>query len=321
MLPDFGLAEKMKAVVEKIEFRAFIKGNVENSREVFQEDKQGTSFLELVFLFAVVPGVLVIIEGVVRSDFWVFAEINRAYFRFPLTADSFLSLPVLWKAFISSYGHNSLHPHLTGTVMMYYVSMAGIYPLSIVSGKKREFYILTGYCLFAVPFIVSYFSWLNPMGRTSIGFSSVDAAFLGILPVLLLASVRERTGIEFVALWSTGPMFLILAGLAFIAGSSGAIVALSTGMAAALILVTVLSVGLDDLLEGLHVMTWPSYVFNWWGVVAAVAGPYFLFFQISPSTNVVGHLGGYLAGYLFVVFLLWETPDFSSGFFHRVVDD
>lgn len=293
------------------EFRATIRADVEDARETIHSVRNGIRIREIILLFLVVPAVLLAVEAVIRTDFWVFAGYNRAYFRFPLTAESFWSLPILWKAFISSYGHDTFHPHLTGTLFMYPISMAALYPLSILADRKREFHAIAGFCFLVVPFVTSYQSLQNPMGRTAIGFSGVDGAFLGALPVMLLAAVNKQTDLGFVPLWSAGPVFLILAGLGVVAGVSRTVIGLSVGMALALGVLTFLYLGWDDLVQGLHLMTWPSNIFSWWGVTVAIAGPYLLFFSISPRTNIVGHLAGYFIGYVFALLVVWDMPELS----------
>lgn len=286
-----------------------VVATVEDGRETIQRVTSDAKLRKVIPVFVVVPCVLLAVEAIIRADFWVFTEYNRSYFRFPLTADSFWSLSVLWKAFISSYAHDTLHPHLTGTLFMYLVSMAALYPLSILADRKREFNIIFGFCLLVVPFVVSYQSLQNPMGRTAIGFSGVDGAFLGAIPVVLMTAVNEQMDLGFVPLWSAGPVFLILAGLGYVAGASLTVIGLSVGMAIAIGALTILSLGVGNLLEGLHLMTWPSNVFSWWGVTTAIAGPYLLFFSISPRTNIVGHLAGYFAGYVFALLVVWDTPE------------
>lgn len=288
-----------------------LHANKNHLRETVKQVKEGVMLWELVLLFAVVPIVLLAVEGVIRSNVWVLGDYNRAYFRFPLTTKTFWTPAVLWKAFISSYAHDSLQPHLTGTLFMYVVSMTALYPLAILADRKQEFHLIVAFGLLMTPFIISYQSLQNPMGRTTIGFSGVDAAFLGTIPVLLFAAVREQTDIEFIPLWSVGPFFFLLAGLAFIAGTSLTTIVLSVGVGLVVSVLTVVYLGVDDLIEGLHYMTWPSNPFNWWAVTAAIAGPYLLFFSISPQTNIVGHLAGYIFGYLFALLLRWDVPQIT----------
>jgi len=278
---------------------------------MIEEVREGVRVPGLVFLFVVVPAVILGVEAVIRSEFWFLSEFSRGYFRFPLTVDTFWNVRVLWKAFISSLAHNSLHPHLSGNLFIYLVAMALMYPLAILANRKRMFWFTTAFSLLLVPFFTSYASLQNPIGHTSIGFSSVVAAFLGALPIFLVLSVREQSEIEFISLFSTGPMFLILAGIAFIGGSSLIIILFSIVMATVIGVVTVIYMGFEDLIEFSHVMTWPSNVFHWWGLATAIAGPYLLFFQISPETNVVSHLAGYLAGYLFALLLVGDAENFD----------
>lgn len=266
---------------------------------------------EVAVLFLVVPLVLLAVEGVIQSEVGVFAGYTRASFRFPLTGETFWTPRMVWKAFISSYAHDTLVPHLRGNLFMYLVSMAALYPLALLTNRKTEFRWLVGVCFIVVPFVVSYSSFQLPMRGTTIGFSGIVGALLGVVPVVLLSAVGRATNIEFVPLWSTGPVLFILTGLYVVVGASVGMILVPLAFALAMTGITIAYLGIDAALEGLYYMTWPANPFCWWGLTVAIAGPYFLFFSISPETNLVSHLSGYLVGYIAALFVVWDTPDIT----------
>lgn len=283
---------------------------IRDARQSLASAREEAELWEVLLLFVALPLVLLAVEVVIRSNFSLLTGFNRNYFRFPLTVEPFWSPRVLWKALISSYAHDTFHPHLTGNLTIYLLTMATLYPLSLLADRKREFSFILTFSLLVVPFITSYQSLQILPGQTTIGFSGVVGAFLGALPVVLVAAAGRRSEIELVPLWTAGPAFVILGGLAALAEVTNMII-LSGLMAMILGTITVLYLGWRDLFEGLHQMMSPSNPFSWWGVTMAIIGPYALFFAIAPGTNIIGHLAGYFSGYAFAFLVVWDPPELT----------
>lgn len=225
---------------------------------------------------------------------------------FSLAADSlFADRRTLLTAFTANYIHLSGR-HLVDNLLNFWVTLFGLYPLVSIAGWERQFRRLTVGYLLGVPFCIAW-GTLATLGQVtnqlSVGFSGIVAAFLGSVPVVLVAAGSEVTDGEIDPAWSVVPFTGSLA-VVFAAPSVWyfpvqpllALGCLATGVLAggllwwlqppADVVATARSMPPDRRLAFLIGTT--VFVF---GVVGALV-------LVPRGTNVWGHLTGYIAGFL-----------------------
>lgn len=267
------------------------------------------SLVDVVGIFLIIPAVIVGVELVIQMNSGSLSQLSRVYFEFPLSAENFWSPSTLLKALISSYAHRNLHPHLSGNLIMYFMTMTGLYSLALISDRKKEFRYMFILTVGVLPFLIAYQNLQVGIKGTTMGFSGLVGALLGILPVAVVAAAKERTGVGLVPVWTAAPVVLLLGFFSFVHTSSVQILIACTVCSLLIGGLMLLSLGITDFQKGLEEILWPGNIFSFWAVTIAILGPYALFFAFSPETNLVAHLGGYLDGYFMALIFFWDTPN------------
>jgi hypothetical protein len=80
--------------------------------------------------------------------------------------------------------------HLTGNLISYAVLVAICYPLSVLASHRRLFRVVTVTYLLAFPFVLSGLNLSVPRAAVGYGFSGVNMAFAGFLPLALTLYAR-----------------------------------------------------------------------------------------------------------------------------------
>jgi hypothetical protein len=120
-------------------------------------------------LFGAVPALLVLVAAVPGSAGW----------RLPLAAESVRTDPLL--AFSANYVHDD-PAHLVGNVLIHWVAVGILYPLTALAGWRRRG-LLAVAALVVVPWIVATATLWRIGGTPSLtvaGFSGVNAALFGM---------------------------------------------------------------------------------------------------------------------------------------------
>ena len=99
--------------------------------------------------------------------------------------------PTLPTAFTAHYVHLRA-THLAGNLVGYGL-LAGVgYALAVLGGRRRLFLTALATFLFAFPLVLSALNLAVPRNAIGFGFSGINMALLGLLPLLLWAYARER---------------------------------------------------------------------------------------------------------------------------------
>ncbi|WP_424014379.1 hypothetical protein ACOZ35_15375 [Halorubrum xinjiangense] len=99
--------------------------------------------------------------------------------------------PTLLSAFTAHYVHLGAD-HLLGNLVGYGL-LAGVgYALAVLSGRRRLFFTALAAFLLAFPFALSALNLAVPRDAIGFGFSGVNMAFAGLLPILWYCYARER---------------------------------------------------------------------------------------------------------------------------------
>jgi hypothetical protein len=99
--------------------------------------------------------------------------------------------PTVRTAFTAHYVHLDVD-HLAGNVAGYVV-LAGVgYALAVLAGCRRFFMVALATFLAAFPVVLSALNLAVPRNAIGFGFSGINMAFAGLLPLLLGVYARER---------------------------------------------------------------------------------------------------------------------------------
>lgn len=149
--------------------------------------------------------------------------------------------PTLLAAFANHFVHLSV-THLLGNLIGYGLVVPTAYLLSVVSGQRRQFFIVFATFLLALPFALSALNLVFVRPRIGIGASGLIMAFVGYLPVPLTAFARSRLGVPASPTQSSGLFFLGLALVAYVAAPAtyGMPLAVAAGLAGVLFLLPVI---------------------------------------------------------------------------------
>jgi hypothetical protein len=132
-----------------------------------------TDLLALVAIPVLLVGVFLLPEGV------------RTAFVFDYTDPSL----------VSAYAAHAVHlrvDHLVANLVGYGLLAGTCYLLAALAGRRRLFWVATVSYLVAFPPVLSSLNLAVPRNAVSYGFSGLNLAFLGLLPVLLTAYAGRR---------------------------------------------------------------------------------------------------------------------------------
>lgn len=109
--------------------------------------------------------------------------------------------PGLMTLFTAHYVHSGA-PHFVKNLVVYVVTVVPAYFLCLSGGERRRFRVYFLFFVLALPFVLSpldllIFEAIGLDQGLSGGFSGIDAAFLGFLPITLFAFLRSRVNGDF----------------------------------------------------------------------------------------------------------------------------
>ncbi len=229
-----------------------------------------------------------------------------------LAAESIREPGVLVSAYTLNYVHVDAQ-HLFDNVLNYVVTLAAIYPLVGIAGWRRRLAIAGGVYLTIAPAAITWLT-LSAIGgttpRLTVGFSGLTATLLGFLLVVLFAAAETATDRRVRMSWAAIPFLVSVA--AALSIPSIAPVPLRGGLLA-------LCSGLTLFGVGAIVRTRPQRpALNDHALLAVLIGATIYavgvlgaLFLVPDGTNVWGHFGGYLFGFLFAYVAFVVPPSFS----------
>lgn len=121
--------------------------------------------------------------------------------------------PTLRSAFVSTFVHFGTD-HLLFNLAAYGFVVPTVYLLSVLSGDRDRFYVAFVSFLVIFPVALSFLNLAVPREGVSLGFSGVNMAFVGYLPVALGGYLRQHFGVRAEHAVASG---LFFAGLALVA--------------------------------------------------------------------------------------------------------
>lgn len=87
--------------------------------------------------------------------------------------------------------------HFVGNLISYVSLVVPVYLLCVLAGEKRFFRYTWLIFVLALPVVIGLIEFASPVSPvTTAGFSGVDAAFLGVLPISLMLYLRNRISDE-----------------------------------------------------------------------------------------------------------------------------
>jgi len=101
--------------------------------------------------------------------------------------------PSIQTAYTMHFVHLQVE-HLLTNVVAYLLAVPLVYLLAVLAGRRRWFYAGFVTYLAVFPFVLSGLNVILPRARIGFGFSGLNMAFLGLLPVVLTAYAGDAFG-------------------------------------------------------------------------------------------------------------------------------
>ncbi len=99
--------------------------------------------------------------------------------------------PRLINLLTSAFVHGG-RSHLIGNLTAYLLFVIPIFLMSIIAREKKKFYLVFSLFVLVFPFILSSINLYFIDAETSRGFSGVDSAFLGFMPIISFHLLRKK---------------------------------------------------------------------------------------------------------------------------------
>jgi hypothetical protein len=251
--------------------------------EVWCRTKRRTSSQERIIVFVAIPFILVSIAAFPRHirESWTL----------------YINSPTLVDAYLTNFVHGSV-VHLGNNLLAYLFLMTVLLPLAVFAEWKQELYITMLVFLTVVPLVVSYYSvWaLRGTGlETTIGFSGVVAAFLGLHPVLLFAFFKQTVSSNIRIHYSLALVAPELA-VIFYSWSGMSIWVISLALLGILGLGLVLSASRGNWGPLLSSQTNLLLALTTLFIFSVVS--YRILVGVGPNVNVSGHFIGFVSGFI-----------------------
>ena len=154
-----------------------IDGDSESTPAGFRQEFIARARAVDLLVLGAVPAVLVAI--------FALPEATRLSFAFAYTD------PTAVTAFTAHYVHLGTG-HLAGNLAGYGLLASVGYALAVLGGRRRFFLTSMATFLLAFPFVLSALNLAVPRNAVGFGFSGINMAFAGVLPLLLWAYARDR---------------------------------------------------------------------------------------------------------------------------------
>lgn len=262
-----------------------------------QELAEGVQAGEILFVFGILPGLLLAVEIAILSEYWIFAEVTRSRFWLEIRGQQLFSWETLIETYLSSIAHSGWDIHLKPNLTNYLICMTAFYPMAILSRRKDRVVKLFLFILLIAPLITTVFSFLYPMGARTIGFSGVLTAIFGFLPVLIFAGIDARLEQDFNPFWSVMVIFIVYASIFVYLGN---LIMAAIAAAISLIFLAGLTfrVGVEGLLDAASIVLGIAYLPFLWALIISYVGAVGMYYNLPPGTNVVAHIAGYKFGFL-----------------------
>lgn len=204
----------------------------------------------------------------------------------------------LWSA---AYVHRGLE-HLANNVIAYVAMVVPAYLLFVFAGERRCFRATFASFLLVLPVLIEGLNVVLIGRGTGAGFSGIDAAFLGLLPVAVLVYLGERGSARFEPVHGVAGFLVVSAMIVAIYGRWLA----AAGILAIAALIGVHDarrIGRDEWRRTARMLgETPGHLeLVLVAVLVFLASPVLLFPQVvardGEVVNVIAHYAGFLAGF------------------------
>jgi hypothetical protein len=206
--------------------------------------------------------------------------------------------PTLAQLYLSNFVHSDI-PHLSNNIVGFLLTMGILFPLATLTKRQWVLATLSVLVLTVGPFVVSLYTvdvLAGTEAETVVGFSGVNSAFVGMLPLFIALFVNDKIRTIGITIGATGLMGLELGVVLWIAGlHRWSVFLLAIAGSVALIL-------------AVHGHSGEGYVPRKYeihqlviAVILFIALPVTLIVNVDPGTNVYGHIIGLAGGFLLSV--------------------
>lgn len=227
--------------------------------------------------------------------------------------------PTLRTAFAANFVHLEVG-HLLANLLGYGIVVPVVYLLSVLSGRRERFWIAFATFLLAFPIALSYLNLAVARPGGTVGFSGINMAFVGLLPIALSGYLDIRLGIDSELDLASGLHFVGLALIAVLSLRSVQAygIAAAALLAAALCWLSLLDTDVNvlaDIRAAVHV---PGYLELAAAGLLLFVGLPVAAFRVDPVAdtgivNLYAHLLGYALGFVVVYATVQVARRSGSG--------
>lgn len=284
-------------MVSRSKFQEFRDEHIRNFNQVIEDLRGGTSIKELFVVFGLIPSFLILIEGLILSNYWILADITRDQFYLDYVGQRLFSIETLVETYLSSIAHSGWSEHLLPNLKSYYLCMLAFYPMAALSTQKEKVRKLFVFLILASPIFITLMNFQNPMGVRSLGFSGVLSAYFGLLPVVIFDAVDGQIESNLDPFWSATVIILVYGSIFLYLGSF--VYATLMGVLTLVFFTGFLVFeGKETLLQIVRIVSGFDYVIFLWAIAVAIAGAVGMYYKLPPDANIVSHIAGYMFGFL-----------------------
>jgi len=253
-----------------------------NSRELLAEIRRRAWLIDVV-LILLIPFVLLVLHTL--------PEETRLAFAFDLRT------PTVVTAYTSSFVHFDW-PHLLSNLVAYLLIVPIMYVLSVLSNRRRHFFVASGMILGVCPFLISAAHLPLQISAVTMGFSGVAMALYGYASLIFVGflSTRLATGLhlDHAPLVFFGQVAAIALIVAPLTRTVQAIIVGSLALAGLYVLNLARTGGFDQgLVEACRRVGYDEIA-----VVTVLVMGFFLATGFRGETNHFAHFLGYATGFL-----------------------
>lgn len=231
------------------------------------------------------------------------------------------SEPTLLTAFTANYVHLGVG-HLLTNLAGYAMVVPIVYLLSAFAGKRQWFYVVTVTFLFALPVALSFLNLAVSRPGVAVGFSGINMAFVGYLPLALAGYLHVNFDIDATLDLAGGLFFVGLAIVGLLSVQSPlTLVATAAALgSAALYWLSFAGGDLEMQFDARAAANTPGYLELAGVAVVLFVGLTVVAFPLDPISeasvvNVYVHLLGYAIGFIATYISVDMIHNLSAGQF------
>lgn len=225
-----------------------------------------------------------------------------------------VSDPTVAQLYLSNFVHGDI-PHLANNIVSYLLMMLFLFPLAVSAGKQRILAAVSVLFVTALPIMVSLYSVATLAGtsaETVVGASGIIAGYAGSLPFFIAYHAKEKVVDVQVAVVGVCLMGIELGAALLFAGIRRWSVFLLPILGVIGLVLAIRS----RLLNSDVGREYEKHLLVY-GLVVFASVPVTLLVSVDGGTNVYGHIGGLIGGFLLTLTIVLVERTVGHGVITR----